>query len=40
MLLRGFWLGLIVAVALVGCFQAPSGPALPAMEGLHVPEAL
>jgi phospholipase C len=35
MLLRGFWLGLIVAVALVGCFQAPSGTALPTMEGLH-----
>jgi phospholipase C len=34
MRLRGFWLGLMVAVVLVGCFKSPSGPALPALETL------
>jgi len=33
MRLRGVWLGLIVTVALVGCWKTPSGPTLPALEG-------
>lgn len=33
MRLRQVWLGLIVAVALVGCWKTPSGPGLPALQG-------
>ncbi len=29
--MRGFWLGLFVAVALVACWKAPTGPALPSL---------
>jgi hypothetical protein len=30
--LRGVWLGLVVVVALVGCWKTPSGPTLPVLE--------
>ncbi|MGC1380912.1 MAG: alkaline phosphatase family protein [Candidatus Baltobacteraceae bacterium] len=33
--LRGLWLGLIVAIVLVGCWKTPSGPGLPALQGMQ-----